>query len=49
LGYWDGSDWVVFSEQKHQFKQVPDVGNKAGGELVVQLSSWADPPIAVGI
>lgn len=48
LGYWDGSDWVVFSEQKHKFEVLPDADAKSGGELVVQLSRWADPPIGIG-
>ncbi len=49
IGFWDGSDWVVFSENKHLFKQVADSDTKSGGELVVQLSRWSDPPIGIGI
>ena len=49
LGYWDGSDWVVFSEEKHLFKQVADREANSGGELVVQLTRWSDPPIGIGI
>jgi len=49
IGYWDGSDWVVFSEEKHRLMQVADSDAQSGGELVVQLSSWSDPPIGIGI
>ncbi len=48
IGFWDGSDWVVFSEDKHLLKQVEDSDSQSGGELVVQLSSWSDPPIGIG-
>ena len=48
MAYWDGSDWVVFTAEKHQFKRVPAADAKSGGELVVSLSKWADPTIAVG-
>ena len=49
LGYWDGSDWVIFGVKKHKFEQVSDADAASGGELVVQLSQWADPPIGIGI
>lgn len=49
LGFWDGSDWVVFTGEKHHFEQVEDKGAPSAGELVVQLSRWSDPPIGLGI
>lgn len=48
IGFWDGSDWVVFSEDKHLLKQVEDSDAQSGGELVVQLTKWSDPPIGIG-
>lgn len=49
IGFWDGSDWVVFTEEKHNFIREPDTDGKSGGEMVVYLSKWADPPIGIGI
>ncbi|MGW8249371.1 MAG: hypothetical protein ACWGO1_01925 [Anaerolineales bacterium] len=49
LGFWDGSQWIVFDESKHKFQIVPHGGSAAGGELVVFISRWSDPPIGIGI
>ena len=49
LGVWDGNKWVVFTRQKHNFRLKPNAQNpKSGGEGVIEISRWGDPPIAWG-
>jgi hypothetical protein len=46
LAFWDGTEWVVFTKEKHNFELQPD--SQGGGYGVVQLSRWGDPNIAWG-
>ena len=50
LGFWDGSRWIAFTTQKHNFRLEPVDKSKPelGGHGVVTLSKWADPPISWG-
>lgn len=49
MGFWDGSQWIAFDESKHNFQVVPQQGAAGGGELVVSIARWSDPPIGIGI
>lgn len=48
LGFWNGDEWVVFTQEKHQFKLQPDAQGNAGGYGVVLISHWGDPNIGWG-
>jgi hypothetical protein len=48
LGFWDGKQWIRFTPEKHQFRLVTKKSAEAGGDCIVKLSHWGDPPIAVG-
>lgn len=43
LGFWDGSQWIRFTPEKHQFRLEPGPSPEAGGWGVVNISHWADP------
>jgi hypothetical protein len=45
LGFWNGDEWVVFTQEKHQFELQPDAQENAGGYGVVLISHWGDPNI----
>ena len=45
LGFWNGDEWVVFTQEKHQFELQPDAQGNAGGYGVVLISHWGDPNI----
>ena len=47
LAFWNGSEWITFTKEKHQFKLEPD-GRGSGGEGVAMISHWGDPNIAWG-
>jgi hypothetical protein len=48
LAFWNGSEWVVFTQEKHQFELQPDAKGNAGGYGVALISHWGDPNIAWG-
>jgi hypothetical protein len=48
LGFWDGKEWIRFTNEKHQFELVPDRYKKLVGWGVVRISRWADPTKAWG-
>jgi len=48
LGFWDGSQWIRFTAEKHQFHLEPGSPPEAGGWGVVSVSRWADPTHAWG-
>jgi len=48
LAYWDGSTWVIFTQEKHEFRLEPDAHGQ-GGFGIAMIKSWGDPPIAWGI
>lgn len=48
LAFWNGSEWVVFTQEKHQFELQPDSQGKAGGYGIALISHWGDPQIAWG-
>lgn len=48
LAFWDGSQWVRFTHEKHQFEIVPDANGSKGGTGVALISHWGDPPVGWG-
>lgn len=48
LAFWDGSQWVRFTSEKHQFQLQPDANPQSGGVGSVKISRWGDPPVAWG-
>ena len=48
LAFWNGNEWVVFTQEKHQFILQPDAQGKAGGYGIALISHWGDPQIAWG-
>lgn len=48
LAFWDGSQWVVFTREKHQFELHPNTVPETGGYATVEISKWGDPPVAWG-
>jgi len=48
MAFWNGTKWVLFTAAKHQFRLEPDATPATGGHGVAMISSWGDPPIAVG-
>jgi len=48
LAFWDGQDWVRFTQEKHQFKLEPEARPGAGGFGIALISKWGDPQIAWG-
>ncbi len=48
LAFWNGSEWVRFTEEKHQFRLEPAAQEQAGGHGVALISNWGDPPVAWG-
>ncbi len=47
LGFWDGSQWVAFTEKKHKFRLEADMEHpNEGGVGIIEISTWGDPPIA---
>lgn len=47
LAYWDGSTWVKFTREKHEFRLEPDAQG-SGGFGVAMIGSWGDPNIVWG-
>jgi hypothetical protein len=43
LGFWDGTQWIRCTPEKHQFHLEPDSSPEAGGWGVVSISHWGDP------
>lgn len=48
LAFWNGDEWIVFTEEKHQFELQPDAKGKGGGYGVALISHWGDPNIGWG-
>lgn len=48
LAFWDGSQWVVFTAEKHHFELQPSGNEDGGGYGVVLLSRWGDPNVSWG-
>jgi hypothetical protein len=47
LAFWNGSEWITFTKEKHQYELEPDsVGS--GGEGVAMISHWGDPNVGWG-
>jgi len=43
LGFWDGTQWIRFTPEKHTFRLEAGPSPEAGGWGVVTISNWADP------
>lgn len=43
LGFWDGTQWIRCTPEKHQFHLEPEASPDAGGWGVVNISHWGDP------
>jgi hypothetical protein len=41
LAFWDGSEWVPFTREKHLFRLTPKYG-------IAVIRDWGDPPVAWG-
>jgi hypothetical protein len=48
LGFWDGTQWIRFTPEKHQFHLESGASSGAGGWGVVSISHWGDPTHAWG-
>ena len=48
LLYWDGTTWVRFTEDEHEFTLYYDQGKVNQGVGVVKIRHWGDPWIAWG-
>jgi len=48
LIYWDGTTWVRFTEDEHEFTLYYDQGKDDQGVGVVKIRHWGDPEIAWG-
>lgn len=48
MAYWNGGQWVVFSDTKHHFHTVEPETEGGYGYAVAELSRWGDPPLAIG-
>jgi hypothetical protein len=48
LAFWDGTQWVVFTPEKHYFELLPSSQGDGGGHGVVRISRWGDPNTAWG-
>lgn len=48
LAFWDGTQWVVFTPEKHYFELQPSSQGDGGGYGVVRISRWGDPNIGWG-
>lgn len=48
LAFWDGSQWVVFTQEKHRFELQPADQGEGGGFGVAYISHWGDPNIGWG-
>lgn len=46
LAFWNGSDWILFTQEKHNFELHPNADPSTGGIATAKISSWGDPPIA---
>jgi hypothetical protein len=47
LAFWNGSEWIPFTEEKHQFQLVPK-SKGSGGEGIAMISHWGDPNVGWG-
>lgn len=47
LAFWNGSEWVVFTAEKHQFKLEAD-SQGSGGHGTAMISDWGDPNVGWG-
>jgi hypothetical protein len=50
FGFWDGCQWVLFTEKKHKLSYEPSANPtpEIAGYAIVQLAAWSDPSIANG-
>lgn len=48
LAFWDGTQWVVFTREKHQFELQASSQGDGGGYGIVRISHWGDPNIGWG-
>lgn len=48
LGFWDGSQWIRFTPEKHQLRLESGPTPDAGGWGIIAISKWADPTHAWG-
>jgi len=48
LAFWNGSEWIPFTSEKHKFKLYPKSPASSGGYATVSIRSWGDPPIGWG-
>lgn len=49
LGFWDGTQWIRFTPEKHQFRLKALSTPDAGGWGIVNISHWGDPTHAWGM
>ena len=43
LGFWNGEQWIRFTDEKHQFHLEPSSPPESGGWGVAKVSHWGDP------
>ncbi len=43
LGFWDGTQWIRCTPEKHQFHLESEASPEAGGWGIVNISHWGDP------
>ena len=48
LAYWDGTTWVRFTEEEHEFTLYYDQGKDDEGVGIAKIRHWGDPEIAWG-
>ena len=50
LAYWDdaGEKWVVFTREKHNFRQIASSSKDQHHALEAEMAKWGDPPMAIG-
>lgn len=48
LAYWDGTNWIRFNQEEHEYFLLPDYPDKAwlGGIGIAYIKFWDDPHIA---
>jgi hypothetical protein len=50
FGFWDGCQWVLFTEEKHRlsYEDNPNPAAEIAGYATVELAAWNDPYIGRG-
>jgi hypothetical protein len=43
LGLWNGSQWVLFAQKKHNYRIVSNNPSETSGFETVDIFDWGDP------